>query len=184
MAVGRTRANINVKGGGLLKARMMSPTASDTFVDWGYLGSTDIDDTHNMVDVVDEKGLNIEYLDGGQKVIIRPTLLQSDIDLINLLRSAGSAIYEFYYQVYLRNTKYQEWVMPLGRITAGVQLKHAAGSVRSIPVEIHGLAIKAALTRTPVAFNMNADEAIVVAENASAQGAPSDTASTVYSTAY
>lgn len=184
MSIARTRANINIKGGGILKCRELAPSASDAFLDLGYLGGTDIGDTHNMVDVIDERGLQVEYLDGGNKVVITSSLQQSDIDLINLLRGAGSKLYEFFYQVVLRNTKVQEFNIPLGRIMAGVQLKFAAATPRAIPVEIHGLAVKAAMTRSPVAFNITQDEAMVVTENASAQGAPSDTAATVYSTLY
>lgn len=184
MAVARSRANVNIKGGGILKVRELFPTATDTWTDLGFIGGTDIDDARNMVDVVDERGLQVEWLDGGMKVVIKSTLQQSDIDLINFLRAAGSKLYEMYYMVTLRNTKIQEFDMPLARFNPGAQLKFAAATPRAIPIEIHGLAVKALMTRTPATFNITADEALVVTENAAAQGAPSDTASTVYSTLY
>jgi len=183
MALGKSRIKTNIKGGGALKLRMLSPTPADTFSDAGYLNSTDVDDVRNMMESSDERGLVIDYLEGSSAPVLRSVLKQSGIDEITLVKDADGKYYEAYYAVTTKEGKVQEYDFFIVKIKPGAVLKFAAATERTIELEMHMLAVNASasITRNPVAYNM--DPAVnpyyVLTENATAQGAPADTGATV-----
>ena len=183
MALAKDRSRISVRGGGDLRVRPLKPTPNDTWLVLGYQGGTTIDDGYSMVECVDEKGLLIEYLDGQEIVKVTGKLMQSTIDEINHLKVVGT-LWEMYYCVKLANGNYQEYSFPLTRFSFGPTLAMEANKLRDIPFETRCLAVKAAMTRTPTAFNIAVDQAYVLTENAAAQNPPSDTATSVVAALY
>jgi hypothetical protein len=186
MALVKNRTRINVKGGGLLKLRELSPTASDTFLDAGYLGGTDLDDAHDMVESKDERGFVIDYKSGGEAPVLKSVLKQSGIDEINLLKNAVGKYYEAYYYVKLQNGNIQEINIPLCKIKPGPSLKMAAATERTLDLEIHMLAIpgESAIVRAPTDYNIDpaVNRYYVLLESATAKGVTTDTAATMWTT--
>lgn len=184
MALGKDRGAINVKGGGFFKIRELKPTATDAWSDVGYLQSTEFNDEHTMVEAIDERGLQVDYVDGGQSMKLTTQLMQSDYDVLNLLKGAAGKVYEGYYKCLTAEGNYQEWNFPLCRLNPGIKMTMQASTLRAIPLEIRCLSVKANMTRTPVEYNVTEGQQYVMTENAAEKGAPSDTASTVASTLY
>lgn len=178
MPLAKDRSRINVKGGGDLRVRPLKPTPVDTWLVLGYQGGTTVNDEYGMVECIDEAGLQIEFLPGQEIVKISGTLMQSSIDEINHLKTVGTA-WEMYYKVILANGNIQEYNFPLVRFKFGPALEMAANKLRGIPFEARALAVKATWTRTPTNFNITADQAYVLTENAAAVNPPSDTAANV-----
>lgn len=178
MAISRTRTRINVKGGGKFQLRQISPTPSNTFLDAGYLKSTKIADEFAMADISDAHGDYIEYLPTGEKFIATIELLQTGIDEVNLQKNADGIYYDCYYSVLLANGNTQEWSIPLCKLKVGYVLDMKPGE-RILGMEMHALAPVGAFTRTPTAFNVVALVPYTLTEGAVANGAPTDTASTL-----
>jgi hypothetical protein len=179
MSLGKNRTRVNVKGGGTLKLREMSPTQTDAFSEAGYLGGTDLNDEHSMLEIIDETGNLIDAQSGARKCILTTTLKQSGIDEINLLKNAVGKYYDAYYVVKGSNGTFQELSMGVCKLKPGAVLKYASATERTIALTIYMLAPKAAATRAPTAFNVVADEPYVLIENAAAVGAPTE-ATTVF----
>ncbi len=179
MALSRLRTRLNVKGGGILKIREISPNASDAFLDCGWLGGTDVDDNRDPQTIKDERGFVVDVLEGGQMAMIKTTLLQSGIDEINLLRNAGSHYYDAYYEALLANGNTQQLSAAICKITPGVTLAYKPGGARVIAVTLNFLSPKAAFTRTPTDFNVVIDTPYVLLDNAVPKAIPSDTAATM-----
>ncbi len=178
MALQRSRTRINVKGGGVLKLREISPTQTDTFSDAGYLGGTDLTDEHSILEITEEAGTLVDALSGARKAVIKTTLKQSSIDEINLLKNAVGKYYDLYYYVKLANGSVQELSAIPCKIKPGPVLSFKSATERVIEVTIYMLAPKASATRTPTAYNVTADEPYVFIENASAQNAPTEATTT------
>lgn len=168
MANQKDRKRINVKGGGLLYARELDPTPSNTYVELGYLDSSELDDMISMVGDIDEAGILPNSVEGSQVAKFRTVLKQSSADEINFLRNATGKFLELYYRVLLANGYYQEVSIPLARVNPSVNLKFAAGTERKISVEFFCLAPKAAYTRGVTAFNVVKDQPYVLIDGASA----------------
>ena len=186
MAVSRDRTRQNAKGGGLLQLRQISPNASNTFLDVGYLGGTDLDDKHETIDAKDETGIYVDLLDGGQVAQIKSVLMQSSIDEINLVKTASGLYFELYYKVNLNNGRIQEINAAICKITPGVTLAYKGQTQRTIAITITLLSPKAAFVRNPVSYNIAADAfgvlpPYVIIENAAGAGigVPVDTAAAV-----
>jgi hypothetical protein len=177
-AVTRDRTRFNVKGGGMLKLRQISPAASNTFLDVGYLGGTDFNDTKTNVTQKDEKGIVVNFNESEQEVILKSLLKQTGIDEIGLLKGSTGIYYEAYYSALLTNGNTQELNFPCCKVDASVKLGYKPGD-RMLDITIHALAVKAAFVRNPVGYNIAADQAYVLVENAVALGAPADTAAAV-----
>lgn len=178
MALTKARTRINVKGGGLLKLREISPTQTDAFVDAGYLGGTDLNDEHSMLEIVDEVGNLVDALSGARKAVLTTTLKQTTLDEINLIKNASGKYYDAYYYVKLANTYVQELTAIPCKIKPGPVLTFKSATERTIQVTIYFLAPKATATRAPTAYNVTVDEPYVLIENAAAQGAPTEATST------
>jgi hypothetical protein len=184
MALGKSRIKTSVKGGGLLKIRMLHPTAADTFSDVGFLNSTNLEDTRNMVEIMDERGLSIDFAEGSSAPVIRAVLKQSSIDEINLVKDADGKYYEIYYYVKTGEGKFQELDIAIGKIKPGAVLQFASATERTIELEIHMLAVAtigATITRSPTGYNMDTtiNPYYVLVENAAAINAPADAGATV-----
>jgi len=188
MALQKLRNRINVKGGGLLQLRQLKPTPSDTFLDVGFLQSTGIEDTHDMILSKDERGFLVDYVSGGEEPVLKCVLKQSGIDEINLIKNAEGIYYEAYYKVKLASGSFQEVDIPLCKIKTGPTLNFAAATERTIDLEIHMLTVVAttSITRNPTGYNMdpNVNPFYVLVENANALGPPADTASAVATLVY
>lgn len=178
LALGRDRTRINVKGGGLLKLRETSPTQTDTFSDAGYLGGTDLNDEHNMLEIIDEVGNLIDALSGGRKAMLKGILKQTSIDEINLLKNAVGKYYDAYYYVKLNNGRFQELTAIPCKIKPGPVLSFKSATERTIELTIYFLAPKASATRAPVAYNVTVDEPYVLIEGAAATGVPTEATTT------
>lgn len=178
MALGKLRTSINVRGGGLLKTRELIPAPTDGWSDLGYIQSTQVADTHTMVDAQDERGLMIDWIDGGQGVVISGNLMQSAIDEVTFFKTLSLKYHDLYYYVPLANGQFME-VVAIGRFKPGFTLAFAAATLRALPFEFHCLPAKIALTRAPTTFNFAINDMYVVTQNASAQNAPTDTATSV-----
>jgi hypothetical protein len=181
LALARDRTRQDLNGGGLLKIRPISPAASDTFLDLGYLGGTDLGDEHSIIKWIDEVGNVINAQTGQREAGIKSVLQQSSIDEINLLKNARGVYYDvYYYKKNLETGKIQELSACCCKLKPGSVLSMKSNSQRTLALEIYFLAPKAAFTRTPTGFNVVADEPYVIAEQASvALGSPTDTASTL-----
>jgi len=170
MALTRDRKRINVKGGGKLQIRETHPSASDTFLDIGYISKSDFSDEHTMVESVDEQVLYVETKSGAQKVSWVTTIKQTGIDEINLLKNADGKYYELYYYVLLANGNYQELHIPLAKITAGTKLSFGSAAERSLDVTFQALSPKAGYTYSEnTTFNVTANVPYVLVENSSLQ---------------
>lgn len=190
MANARNRQRINVKGGGKLWIRQLSPAASNTWIDIGYLDDNELDDKTAMVDSEDERGDYIDTKQGSRKVTWKTTLKQTGADEINLLRNADGIYYELYYDVVLANTYHQEYNMHLVKIDNSVNLKFAKATERKLQVVFSLLAPKAAFTATDTAFNVIANDPYVMNENTStsptyttSSGVPTNTQASAKATA-
>lgn len=188
MALLKSRDRVSVKGGGLLKIRQIAPTPSDTWLDVGYLGETNLEDTRNMVESMDERGFTIDYLEGSSAPLIRSTLKQTSIDEINLLKNDSGIYYEVYYYVKTGKGYFQELDILLAKLKPGPVLQFAAATERTLVLELHMLAVNATgtITRAPTGFNMDTsvNPYYVLVENAAAINAPSDTASAMKTAAF
>jgi len=178
MALGKARTSFNVRGGGLLKTRELIPTPSDPWVELGYIQNTQFADEHVMVEAQDERGLMIDWIDGGQGVVISGNLMQSAIDEVNFFKGLSLKYHDLYYYVPLANGQFME-VVAIGRFKPGFTLAFAAATLRALPFEFHCLPAKIALTRAPTTFNFAINDMYVVTQNAAAQNAPTDTAATI-----
>lgn len=178
MALSRDRTRINVKGGGLAKIREISPTQTDGLSDLGYLGGSDVNDEHNVIEIVDETGSLIDALSGGQKAYMKTVLKQTSADEINLLRNAVGKYYDFYYYAKLNNGRFQELSAIPCKIKPGQVLSYKSATERTIEVTIYFLNPKAAATRAPVAYNVIADQPYVLIEGAAATGVPTEITTT------
>lgn len=170
MANARSRQRINVKGGGKLYIRQLSPAPSNNWVDIGYLEENDLDDKSAMIDSEDERGDFIDTKQGGRKVMWKTTLKQTGVDEINLLKNSDGIYYELYYDVVLANTYHQEYNMHLVKIDNSVTLKFAKASERKLQVMFSLLAPKAAFTATGTGmsvFNVTANDPYTMNENTS-----------------
>jgi len=166
MALARSLNRINVKGGGKIQIRELSPTASNTYQDLGYLTSSTLSDEHTMVDSVDEIGALVNSQSGARKVTWKTVLKQTSADEIDLLRNSTGKLYEVYYVVTESNTyKKMICLLPV-RIKSSVVLNFASATERTIEVEMMCLAPKAAYTRGVTAFNIIANDPYVLVEAA------------------
>ena len=179
MALAKARTRINVKGGGTLKIRELSPTASDTFLDVGYVTSDILLDEPSMVDSVDEAGQFIDTKSGAQKVTWKAILKQTSIDEINLLKNAVGKYYDLFYSVVLAGGNTQEFRVWLCKLKPLINLEFSAAKERTLEVEFTALMPKATFTATPTDYNVTAGAYYVVIENAVAKGTPTDTAATM-----
>jgi hypothetical protein len=184
MAVARDRKRSNVRGGGKLYLRELSPTPSNTLLDVGYIKSTDFINEHTMVELFDETGNFIDNKSGQQKVVLNVILQQSSIDEINLLNNASGKYYELYYKnPNLANTYVQEVSIPIGVLKPGVTLKMAAATERTIELNISCLAPKADYVRGVTTFNVSENVPFIITETATAQYNTSNTEASAMATA-
>lgn len=180
MALARNRTRQDVNGGGILKLREISPTASDTFLDAGYLGGSDLGDEHSIIKWIDEVGNVINAQSGQREAGIKSVLQQSGIDEINLLKNARGKYYDvYYYKKNLESGLIQELSAGICKLKPGPVISMKSNTQRTLALEIYFLAPKAAFTRTPTDYNIVADEPYVLIENAVAKGVPTDTAATM-----
>ena len=184
MALAKSRLKTNVRGGGLLKIRELNPSPSDTWLDVGYLGGTDLDDAHDMIVSKDERGLVIDFLSGGEEPVLKSVLKQSGIDEITLVKLCAGKYYEGYYKAVTAEGKIQELEIPICKIKPGPVLKFAGATERTIDLELHMLAVASdsSITRAPTDYNMDpaVNRYFVLLENATAKNAPTDTATAVW----
>ena len=183
MSLGRVRTRENAKGGGVLWIREISPTASDTFLDLGWLGGTTLDDKQTSIESKDERG-DLSIILYSDRTAMLKTILhqvsQDEIDLVNKI-SNQNAFYDIYYPVLLENGDTQEISAAICQIKMGVPIEYKAAQ-RSLACDIYMLAPAAAFTRTPTAFNVVVSPErlpYVMTTNTVAKGKPSDTASTL-----
>jgi hypothetical protein len=181
LALARDRTRQDVNGGGLLKVRQISPTPADPWLDLGFLGGTDFGDEHSIIKWIDEVGNVINAQTGQREAGIKSILYQTSIDEINLLKNARGQYFDvYYYKKNLETGKIQEISACCCKLKPGPVLSMKSNSQRTLALEIYFLAPKAAFTRTPIGFNVVADEPYVIAEQASTPlGAPTDTASSL-----
>jgi len=184
MALAKARGSLVVKGGGSLQIREISPSASDAFLSVGYVKATNFNNEHAMVESITDEGLVVQYLSSGEKFMMTVTLMQTAIDELNLLKDAGDdTVYEGYYHVALPSGQDQEINIPLMKFRRGFNISRQSGE-QTVEAMVQALSVKAAMTRNPTAYNIAAGAYFVLIENATAQGAPVDTASSVYSTLF
>jgi len=179
MSLAKSRTRIFVVGGGEAKVRQISPSASDVFLNIGYLGGTTLNDNFNMMEIVEEAGNLIDVKAGSRVAKLETTLKQSTIDEINLVKNSANIYYDFYYKCPLSTTYVQEISVAICKIVPGPVLEYKNDTERTIKVTIYFLAPAGAFTRTPTAFNVVENVPYVITETASANGAPSDTAATL-----
>lgn len=168
------RRRVNVKGGGYLQIREIDPTPATPFSTIGFISDGELIDEYTMVEAIDDSGNYIDHKAGGRKVTFKATLMQSSKDEIDLMRLAEGKYHEVYYKVTLNNGQIQEYVFPVCRLKPGAEMKFAAGTMRTIPLEIYALAPATALTRTPTAYNTVQWQPYVMTEGGAANNAPSD----------
>jgi len=167
MALARDRKRINVKGGGKIQLRELDPSPSNTYLDLGYLVSNTLTDEHTMVESVDESGQLVNSQTGARKVTWKTVIKQTTADEINLLKNAGTKLYEVYYNVTMSNTYVQMLCLLPVRIKPSVVLDFASATERTLEVEFHCLVPKAAYTRGVTTFNVVANEPYVLVDASS-----------------
>jgi hypothetical protein len=183
MALAKDRKRLNVKGGGALYVRELDPTPTNTYSLLGYLGGSDVADEHQMVESLDETGVLADVSSGSKIFRLKSKLQQSSIDEMDLLRTAENKYFEALYVVPLKNGRYQELSIPLCRINPTINASFAAATERNIPIELIGLAPKAAYTRGITAFNVVANQSYVLVEGAAATFNLSNTEASTLATA-
>lgn len=180
MSLGKNRKRINLRGGGTLQIRELSPSPSDQFVNVGYLASSKLMNEHAIITTTDENGNLVETSSGSRTVRWETVLQQTGADEIDLLRNAEGKYYEAYYAVKTGgNALVQEISLPLCRIKPGPVLEFAAGTGRSLQLTLYALAPKGSAVRSPVAYNIGAGEPYILVEGNTANGAPADAAATL-----
>jgi|GEM_PF-5078071 len=183
MSLGRSRIKENAKGGGTLWIRQIYPTASNTFLDLGWLGGTTLDDKQSAIESKDERGDLAIVLFSDHTAMLKTILhqvSQDEIDLVNKISNNGT-FYDIYYPVLLESGNTQEISAAICQIKLGVPIEFKSGQ-RTLPCDIYMLAPGAAFTRTPTDYNVAISPErlpYVMIENAVAKGKPTDTASTL-----
>ena len=175
MSLGKNRRRINVRGGGTLMLRELSPSPSDTFVDAGYIASSKLIDEHDLITTTDEHGDLVQTSSGSRAVRWETVLQQSGADEIALLRDAAVKYFEAYYTVPTAgDTLMQEISIPLCRVKPGPVLEFAGGTARTLQLTLHALAPHASFARTPAAFSVAKAEPYILTEASEAHGYPTD----------
>jgi len=177
MALGKNRRRINVKAGGTLLLRELSPTPTDAFSDAGYIESLVVNDEATMIDIPDAEGNMIEYLSGQRRVGLEITLSQSSKDEIDVIKDADGKYYDLFYAVPLVNlSETQQWSFCLVKFKPGPNLNFAGATKRTIKLEAVAVVPKAAFTRTPATFNIVANQPYITYQNATPAATPTDVA--------
>jgi len=173
--MGKNRREINVKGGGHLMYREIDPTPTLGFTLLGFLADSQLDDTYNMIEAIDDAGNYIDTKEAGQKPMFISNMLQSSKSVIDFMRLAKTKYHELYYKVLLNNGSYQEYVFPVCRVIPGAKMDFKPAE-RRIPLQVAILWPSIALTRVPVEYNTAEGQYYALTENASAKGEPTDAA--------
>jgi hypothetical protein len=179
----KSRKAISVRGGGTFYYREIDPTPSNTYLEAGYIASSELDDVQQMVGEVDESGVLPDIKSGSQIVKWKMVLKQATQAVIDLLRNAAGKYYEGYYVVLLANGQYQEISIPVFTFSPNVNLRFAAATERQVACELNCLAPKAAYTRGVTAFNVVKDQPYIVLDGASATFNTSNTEASALATA-
>jgi hypothetical protein len=179
MSLERVRTRENAKGGGLLKARQIFPTPSDTFLDWGWLGGTTLDDKRDIVESKDEVGDLVIVLESGRMATLATLLQQTSQDEIDLVNNANGKFYDLWYTALLANGDTQSLSAGVCQIKPGAKLDYKPGQ-RVIEVTLYMLAPKAAFTRTPSTLNIVSRVPYVMVTATTPTAIPTDTASSLW----
>jgi len=177
MSLQKARTRINVKGGDVFKMRQISPTPSDTFVDYGYLTSLEFGDVRDMVESPDAAGNLINANAAGRTVSFTLTLMQTSKEEIDAVAALADKYFDCIYHVQLAvAATYQHLSMVCVKFNPSIQLVFQAGTRREIKLTGYALCPKAAYTRTPTTYNVVAGVPYVFLDDAVAATDPSDTA--------
>ena len=180
MAIGKTRTRINVKGGDVFKMREISPTPSNTFVDYGSLSSLEFNDVRDMVESPDAAGNLVNANAAGRTVSFTLNLMQTTKEEIDAVAALADKYFDCIYHVQLSvAANYQHLSMCCVKFNPSVQLVYQAGTRREIKLTGYALAPKAAMTRTPTTYNVVAGVPYIFLDDTTAATDPSDTAADV-----
>lgn len=176
---GKNRSQINVKGNSDVFYRELFPSASDTWVALGYIKESDMNDVYNMIKSVDSQGNKIDNKEAGQDVTFTTKLMQSQKEQIDFQRLAATKYFQIYIPLLLNSGDTQEIVGHICRITPGQKLPMKPGE-RLIDITIDMLAPSADFVAAPTDYNVTKNVPYTLIENASPIGAPTNTASSLY----
>jgi len=176
---GKSREQINVKGPSTVQYRELFPTASDAWVDLGYIKESELSDIYNMIKSIDSQGNKIDNKEAGQDVTFTTKLMQSQKEQLDFQRLAATKYFQIYMPLLLNNGDTQEFVFHICRITPGAKLSMKAGE-RLIDITIDALAPSADFTAAPTDYNVTKNVPYTMVENTVVVGAPTNTASTLY----
>lgn len=177
MALGKNSAKINTKGFGYLLLREIHPTPSNTFLDLGYVESTELSDEPQLITSTDERGFVVAVTESAKVVTLKAVLMQSNTDVIAFMKAASSKWYDVYYYGSTADAQVQEFNFPKCKITGGLKLSFKANTPRNVPIEIHAMPLVTALAADPGAtFDLAADDIYSFVESASKIGPPTQVA--------
>lgn len=181
MSLQKARTRINVKGGDVFKMRQISPTASNTFVDYGYLVSLEFNDVRDMVESPDAAGNMINANAAGRTVSFTLTLLQTTKEEIDAVVDLADKYFDCIYHVQLAvSANYQHLSMCCVKFNPSIQsLVYQAGTRRGIKLTGYALAPKALMVRTPTTYNVVAGVPYIFLDDTTAATDPSDAAADV-----
>lgn len=181
MSLQKARTRINVKGGDIFKMREISPTASNTFVDYGYLQSLEFSDVRGMDEAKDAVGNLVNASPTDRTVTFTLILLQTSKEEIDAVAALADKYYDCIYHVPLSASgNYQHLSMCCVKFNPSVEpLSYTAGTQRTIKLTGYALAPKAAMVRTPTTFNVVANVPYVFLDDTTAVTDPSDAAADV-----
>lgn len=136
MALGKNRARVNIKGGGVLEISIDEGTSWSVV---GYLENTHIVDESEVVDQHDEAGEYVRMLPGNQKVSVETVLLQTNKEEIDLVRNnAGLDTVLARYQVGITESStivWQIWAFGACQIVPKIDLNFAT-ETRKLPLSL------------------------------------------------
>ena len=123
---GKFRNRIFAKGLGNFTLLQLPPVADTLFRDVGYLDNTSLKDTVQMVTVADENGNVIKRNPVSEEAHFLPTLKQTGIDEINLIKNAAGVLYAGRYYGMAKNNPqvFQYYCIENGNIIPGPALDY------------------------------------------------------------
>ena len=134
MALGKYADRVFVRGPGNLQLLEKSPSAGTEFVHAGWLKSSEIDQSSEMVDHIVEQGFSVGWDEKTRTVLFSTILMQSGIDEINLPKLASGKVYGArYFGEVVRGGPFQYFIFDRLQLKPGVVIPFGKGE-RGIPI--------------------------------------------------
>jgi hypothetical protein len=161
--------------------RQLNPTASDAFVDYGYVESVVLNVAAPLEKASDGEGNVIAAGKASETDTVDIVLMQTSKEEIDAVRALDGKVMEVIYDVPLRVAgTYQHLSLPLVIFEPSTSMNFAASTRRTLKINGILLAPRADFTRNPTSYNVTKNVPYVVLDDANATTDPADTAAALY----